>query len=94
MVEFLNLKRINDKVRSELQKTLEDILDSGWYIRGKKCDEFENQFAEYSGAKHCIGVANGYTFPKEKVDRVWMVGRSARAYTAVLSVGKVLKSLI
>ncbi|MBC7466790.1 MAG: DegT/DnrJ/EryC1/StrS family aminotransferase [Bdellovibrio sp.] len=59
MVQFLNLKRINEKSKTELQAAFTDVLDGGWYIRGKNCDEFEKKFAEYTGSHFCVGVANG-----------------------------------
>jgi dTDP-4-amino-4,6-dideoxygalactose transaminase len=34
-------------------------LESGWYILGQNVEHFEEEFAEYCGAKYCIGVASG-----------------------------------
>ncbi|MFN7112726.1 MAG: DegT/DnrJ/EryC1/StrS family aminotransferase [Alphaproteobacteria bacterium] len=59
MIPFLNLKAINARYRDELINAATDVLDSGWYIRGSQVDAFEQEFAEYCGAKYCIGVANG-----------------------------------
>ncbi|EOJ9649212.1 MULTISPECIES: DegT/DnrJ/EryC1/StrS family aminotransferase [Enterobacter] len=58
-IDFLNLKRINKQYRSELINACEKVIDSGWYIMGSELDKFENSFANYCGAKYCIGVANG-----------------------------------
>lgn len=58
-IDFLNLKRINQQYRSELISVCEKVIDSGWYIMGNELDKFENSFANYCGAKYCIGVANG-----------------------------------
>ncbi|WP_306299264.1 DegT/DnrJ/EryC1/StrS family aminotransferase [Paenibacillus amylolyticus] len=35
------------------------VLHSGWYILGSSVKAFENDFAEYCGTEHCVGVANG-----------------------------------
>jgi dTDP-4-amino-4,6-dideoxygalactose transaminase len=35
------------------------VSQSGWYILGQECTEFEREFAEYCGVRHCIGVGNG-----------------------------------
>ncbi|TOB48039.1 aminotransferase, partial [Vibrio parahaemolyticus] len=35
------------------------VIDSGWYIMGQELKQFEEEFAEHCGTKHCIGVANG-----------------------------------
>jgi len=58
-VPFLDLKAVNQQYASELKKACSRVIESGWYIHGKECDAFEKEFAEYCGAKHCIGVANG-----------------------------------
>jgi dTDP-4-amino-4,6-dideoxygalactose transaminase len=34
-------------------------MDSGWYILGGEVEAFEQEFAAYTGSKHCIGVGNG-----------------------------------
>ena len=35
------------------------VLESGRYVHGAEHDAFEGELAEYLGARHCIGVANG-----------------------------------
>jgi len=59
MIPFLDLKSINAKYRDELIQAATDVIDSGWYVQGKQVDIFEKEFADYCGADHCIGVANG-----------------------------------
>lgn len=56
-VPFLDLKLINSKYKNELMKSYDQFIDSGWYIMGSTLKQFEIQFAEYVGAKHCVGVA-------------------------------------
>lgn len=58
-VPFLDLKKINSVYKDQLVHELNEVIESGWYILGDKVKNFENQFAEYCGTKHCIGVANG-----------------------------------
>jgi dTDP-4-amino-4,6-dideoxygalactose transaminase len=58
-VDFLNLKAINAKRRSELINAFTEVLDSGWYIMGQQLSEFEKSFSNYCNTKYCIGVANG-----------------------------------
>lgn len=58
-VPFLDLKALNHEVRPEIMKSLSDIFDSGWYIQGQQVKDFEHEFANFCGSKHCIGVANG-----------------------------------
>ncbi|MBS1735222.1 MAG: DegT/DnrJ/EryC1/StrS family aminotransferase [Bacteroidetes bacterium] len=59
MIDFLNLKKINQVHRNELLKAMENVLDSGWFILGDHVSKFEKEFAEFCGADFCIGVANG-----------------------------------
>ncbi|MBK2095890.1 DegT/DnrJ/EryC1/StrS family aminotransferase [Francisella philomiragia] len=59
MINFLDLKEINGLYQQELKDACIKVIDSGWYIRGKECEAFEREFAEYCGTKYAIGVANG-----------------------------------
>ncbi|MGH9855779.1 MAG: DegT/DnrJ/EryC1/StrS family aminotransferase, partial [Blastocatellia bacterium] len=45
--------------KREIDEAIRQTLDSGWYILGQQTSAFEQEFAEYLGAKHCVGVANG-----------------------------------
>lgn len=58
-VQFLNLKRINARYKSDFVTLFEEFLEKGHYILGNGVENFENQFAEYCGADYCLGVANG-----------------------------------
>ena len=59
MIPFLDLKAINAQYRDELVAAATRVIDSGWYIQGTEVKAFEEEFADYCGSKHCIGVANG-----------------------------------
>jgi dTDP-4-amino-4,6-dideoxygalactose transaminase len=59
MVPFLDLKSINLTYQGEFKKALDEVLSSGWFILGNQVKLFEEEFANYCGVKHCIGVANG-----------------------------------
>jgi len=59
LIKFLDLKEINAQYREELIDAATRVIDSGWYIQGAEVNAFEQEFAEYCGTKHCIGVANG-----------------------------------
>lgn len=58
-IDFLNLGKVNEQYRQAIDKGIKEVLDSGWYLMGKKNAQFEKDFAEYCGTKHCIGVSNG-----------------------------------
>jgi dTDP-4-amino-4,6-dideoxygalactose transaminase len=59
MIKFLDLKAINDSFEPELSLAVKRVLDSGWYLLGKENEAFEQEYANYIGIKHSIGVANG-----------------------------------
>ena len=59
MIKFLDLHKINERFRSEIDSKLKEVLDSGWYLLGEQNKVFESNFAKYCGTKHCIGCANG-----------------------------------
>ncbi len=46
-------------LRPEILDAVERVLDSGWYVLGEECARFEQEFAEYCGVRHCVGLANG-----------------------------------
>lgn len=59
MIPFLDLKDMNAQYRAELIEACTRVIDSGWYIQGNECREFEKEFAQYCGTRHAVGVANG-----------------------------------
>tara|TARA_X000000950_G_scaffold119545_1_gene149790 strand:+ start:7645 stop:8754 length:1110 start_codon:yes stop_codon:yes gene_type:complete len=59
MIKFLDLKAINLQYKKEIEDAMLQVYESGWYIRGEKCEKFEKEFSSYCGTKFCIGVANG-----------------------------------
>ncbi len=59
MIPFLDLKAINAQYRDELIEACTRVIDSGWYITGNELTQFEQEFANYCGTQHAIGVANG-----------------------------------
>ena len=59
MIEYENLTRSNSAFSNEIEAAATRVIRSGWYILGEEVHAFEAEFAEYIGAKHCIGVANG-----------------------------------
>lgn len=59
MIKFLDLHKINERYRKQIDERIKAVLDSGWYLLGEQDKTFENNFAAYCGVKHCIGCANG-----------------------------------
>lgn len=59
MIHFLNLKKLNQPFEAAFQKKMKQFLEGGWYVLGNEVKQFETDFANYCGTKHCIGVGNG-----------------------------------
>ena len=59
MIEYESLARSNAQFMTELEAAATRVLRHGWYVLGQEVSAFEAEFAQYVGAKHCIGVANG-----------------------------------
>lgn len=60
--------------QKEFENKALEILRSGWYVLGKEVSSFEEEFAKYTGAKHCVGLASG-------LDALWLAFR-------ILGIGK------
>jgi len=58
-VDFSRLDRGYHKFRAEYLTAATEVLDSGWYIMGERVKRFEEEFARFSGGKHCIGLNSG-----------------------------------
>ena len=58
-IPFLDLKAPYMELQKELDEVYHRVMESGWYILGQEVEAFEEEFAQYCQAKHCIGVSNG-----------------------------------
>ena len=58
-IKFLDLYKINELYKIEIEEEIKKVLDSGWYLLGAKNNEFCANFAHYCGVKYCLGVGNG-----------------------------------
>lgn len=60
--------------QKEFEEKALEVLRSGWYVLGNEVKSFEEEFAQYVGAKYCVGLASG-------LDALWMAFR-------ILGIGK------
>jgi dTDP-4-amino-4,6-dideoxygalactose transaminase len=58
-IPFLDLQAAYLELESEIQAAINQVLSSGWYILGPEVEAFEEEFANYCQAEHCVGVGNG-----------------------------------
>lgn len=54
--------------QQEFEEKALKVLRSGWYILGKEVSAFEEEFAAYTGARYCVGLASG-------LDALWIAFR-------------------
>lgn len=59
VIDYENLAQLNAPFFEEYTKAFDKVLKSGWYILGQAVKTFEEEFASYNNAKHCIGLASG-----------------------------------
>ena len=59
MIKFLDLKKVNERFRSEIDNRIKTVLDAGWYLQGKQNELFSQNFAQFCETKYALGVANG-----------------------------------
>jgi len=58
-VPFLWLPPVYEELRPELDAAFARVMRSGWFILGDEVRAWEEEFARYCGAAHCVGVASG-----------------------------------
>ncbi len=58
-MEFIDLKSQQARIKKSIDARLARVLDHGQYILGPEVAELESGLASYTGANHCIAVANG-----------------------------------
>jgi dTDP-4-amino-4,6-dideoxygalactose transaminase len=58
-VPFVDLKTEHYNLRNDLRKIWEAVLDDAAFVGGRRVEEFESSFAQFCGARHAVGVANG-----------------------------------
>lgn len=59
MIPFLSLKEVTALHGAEINEAVTRVVNGGWYLQGEENKRFEANYANFIGAKHCIGCANG-----------------------------------
>lgn len=58
-IAYLDLQAQNQPLQAEFQQALTQVLQSGQFIGGAFVQQFEQDWAAYTQAAHCIGCGNG-----------------------------------
>lgn len=59
MVKFLDLVGQYETIKGDIDAAVARVIGSAAYIGGPDLTAFEEEFAEFQHAAHCVGVANG-----------------------------------
>ena len=54
-----SLLRHIQPLQEQLSEAADEVIRSGYFIKGPSVRQFETEFSTYCGVAHCIGVANG-----------------------------------
>jgi UDP-2-acetamido-2-deoxy-ribo-hexuluronate aminotransferase len=59
MIDFIDLKAQQNRIKDKIDASIQNVLTHGQYILGPEVTELEEKLAAYVGAKYCITCANG-----------------------------------
>lgn len=59
MIEFIDLKAQQARIKDKIDAGIQRVLAHGQYILGPEVAELEDKLAAFTGAKYCITCANG-----------------------------------
>lgn len=80
-MQFRDLKAQYEALKPEIDKGIEEVINSTAFILGKPVTELENKLAEYVGRKHCVGCANG-TDALQLALMIWGIGPGDAVFTS------------
>ena len=58
-VPFVDLLTMHRELEAELLAVCKKVFETAGFIGGPEVEGFEKEFAEFCGAKHCVGVNSG-----------------------------------
>lgn len=59
MIPYLNLRRLHNPIMGEISQAIQRVTENEWYIMGNELEQFETEYAKFTGTRYCIGVGNG-----------------------------------
>ncbi|HEY9037484.1 MAG TPA: DegT/DnrJ/EryC1/StrS family aminotransferase [Roseovarius sp.] len=59
MIPFLDLGAAYRELKTDIDAAVMRVMESGWYVLGPEVEAFEAEWAEWCGANHAVGLANG-----------------------------------
>lgn len=80
-MQFRDLKAQYHHLKPEIDRGIQEVLESSAFIMGKPVAELEEQLAAYVGVKHCVACANG-TDALQLVLMAWGIGPGDAVFTS------------
>ena len=59
MIPFVDLQAQYRAIKREVDEAIARVVESAAFVLGREVEAFESAFAEYLGARVCVGVSNG-----------------------------------
>lgn len=59
MQQINNLSAKIARYQTKIKASIDRVIASGWLVLGPEVKQFEQSFATYLGASHCVSLANG-----------------------------------
>jgi dTDP-4-amino-4,6-dideoxygalactose transaminase len=72
-IPFLQLGDAVSELRPQIDAAIKRVLDSGWYLLGPELEAMEQEWADWCGASHAVGVSNGLD-AMHLILRAWEIG--------------------
>lgn len=58
-IPFVDLKSLHDGIKDELTEVFDRVLSNSTFVLGPEVQQFEQEFAAYTGTAHCVAVNTG-----------------------------------
>src|ERR1700733_6909470 len=58
-IPFLDLVTLHEELEAELLTVFQKVLRTAGFVGGPMVEDFEREFAAFTGATHCVGLASG-----------------------------------
>ncbi|MEQ8232440.1 MAG: DegT/DnrJ/EryC1/StrS family aminotransferase [Gammaproteobacteria bacterium] len=58
-MEFIDLRTQYRHLKSDIDRRIAAVLESGRFVNGPEIGELEERLAAYTGARHCVAVSSG-----------------------------------
>jgi dTDP-4-amino-4,6-dideoxygalactose transaminase len=59
MVPFVDLQAQYGEIKAEVDAAVARVIESAAFVLGREVEAFEAAFAQYTGARFCVGVSSG-----------------------------------